>query len=72
MQRFYVTFPLEKEMELTDGDIHHQVSRVLRAKPGDSFILFNGDGTEREYEVREITKKSLKLLGGIQKNPETE
>ena len=72
MQRFYVTGELTDIIELSDVIIHHQVTRVLRAKPGDYIVLFNGDGSEREFEVREITKKTLKFHGWTQRNPQTE
>ena len=72
MQRFFVQFPLSEALEINDENIHHQISRVLRAKPGDRVILFNGDNSENEYEVREITKKSIHLNRTLQRFPNTE
>jgi 16S rRNA (uracil1498-N3)-methyltransferase len=72
MQRFFVQFPLTEVIEISDQDMHHQISRVLRAKKGDHLVLFNGDRKENEYEVSEITKKSIHLFRTHQRCPNTE
>lgn len=43
MQRFYVTFPLKIDLEITDKDIHHQLTRVMRVRIGEEITLFDGD-----------------------------
>lgn len=59
-------------MTITDEGIVHQISRVLRSTPGDHIILFDGDGSETEYEITHIEKKSI-ILRGVSRNfPETE
>lgn len=72
MQRFFVNTPLSIDMEITDLDIIHQVTRVLRAKIGESIILFDGDGSETVYEMVGISKKSLTLRGKNRKFPQSE
>jgi RsmE family RNA methyltransferase len=72
MQRFYVTFPLKIDLEITDADIHHQLTRVMRVSMGESIVLFDGDGSETEYEIIHITKKSLSLRGKGRRFPKTE
>lgn len=72
MQRFYVNFSLLPDIEVTDWDIHHQLTRVLRMQVGESVILFSGDGSESEYEIRGITKKSITLCLKKKNTPQTE
>ena len=72
MQRFFIPWPLGIDMILTDDEIIHQISRVLRAKLGEHIVLFDGDGSETEYEITEITKKSITLRGVERRFPKTE
>lgn len=72
MQRFFVTFPLTIDVTLTDNDILHQITRVLRSKIGDHVILFDGDGSEYEYEIVAIAKKEIQLRGVGRTFPKTE
>ena len=72
MQRFFVNTPLSIDMDIRDIDIIHQVTRVLRAKIGESIILFDGDGSEIVYEISEITKKSIHLRGKDRRFPYSE
>lgn len=72
MQRFFVTFPLSIDMSITDTDILHQLTRVLRINIWEHIILFSGDGTETEYEIISIEKKSIWLRGKSQCTPTTE
>jgi 16S rRNA U1498 N3-methylase RsmE len=59
MQRFFVTFPLSIDMNISDIDMIHQLTRVLRVQVSEHIILFSGDGTETEYEIISIDKKSI-------------
>lgn len=72
MQRFFVPFPLSIDVVLTDADIIHQFTRVLRFQIGDHVILFDGDGSETEYEIVAIEKKSISLKGIARTFPKTE
>ncbi len=72
MQRFFISWPLGIDMILRDDEIIHQISRVLRAKCGEHIVLFDGDGSETEYEITEITKKSITLRGIERRFPKTE
>lgn len=72
MQRFYVHFPLSIDITLTDNALLNQITRVLRMKEWEHIILFDGDGSETEYEIIKIEKKSIRLRW-IKKNfPQTE
>lgn len=72
MQRIYVTFPLGIDVNIVDQNIHHQLTRVLRMRPGDHVILFDGDGSETEYSIQSIDKKSIILRGQDRTFPQTE
>lgn len=72
MQRFFVTFPLGIDVVLTDSTIVNQITRVLRMKEGESVILFDGDGSETEYQIIKIEKKSIHLRGQGRTFPRTE
>ncbi len=72
MQRFFISWPLGIDMILRDDEIIHQISRVLRAKCGEHIVLFDGDGSETEYEITEITKKSITLRWIERRFPKTE
>ncbi len=72
MQRFFVTFPLTIDMCITDMGIVHQLTRVLRIQMGEHIILFSWDGTETEYLILSIDKKSIWLRGQSIRTPNTE
>jgi 16S rRNA (uracil1498-N3)-methyltransferase len=72
MQRFYVTFPLSIDMTITDTNMVHQLTRVLRAAMWEYIVLFSGDGTEMEYQIISIDKKSIGLRWVASRVPNTE
>lgn len=59
MPRFYINAELAVDMniELTETVFHHWV-KVLRAKVGETAILFNGCGGEYQATLIEISKKN--------------
>ncbi len=63
MQRFFVEFPLQIDMNITDANLLHQIGRVLRSKPGDTIVLFDGDGYDNVYEIIRIEKAKILLKG---------
>ena len=72
MQRFFVHSPLSIDMNITDKEMIHQLTRVLRAQVGEHIILFDGDRSETEYEMVSITKHSLLLKWLNRTFPHTE
>lgn len=72
MQRFFVTFPLSIDMIISDTEMVHQLTRVLRTQVSEHIILFSGDGKETEYEIISIDKKSIWLRWCSQNTPNTE
>ena len=61
MQRFYFDTSLTKNLSITDKEFFHQISHVMRVRPGDEIVIFNGDGWDYTYAIREITKKEINL-----------
>lgn len=44
-----------------DDDSAHYVRSVLRLKKDDAIILFNGDGTELQGSVEEVSRKAVRI-----------
>lgn len=57
--RFYEPQALAEgdELRLSDSVVQH-VCRALRMRPGDSLLLFNGDGFEYTAELTEVAKRN--------------
>ncbi len=75
MQRFYLpdTPLLLEGIIITDTEILHQLTRVLRSQVGDTYILFDGKTPEDHvYQVTEISKKSISFsyIKKVEKNSE--
>lgn len=59
--RFFTPDPLAPgDLTLSGPDAHH-LSTVRRFAPGDSVVLFNGDGCEYQAEVLSVGKKQVTL-----------
>lgn len=61
MQRFYYDIKLWSDLIIEDKDFFHQISHVLRSLISDEIMIFNGDSYDYIYEIKEITKKWIKL-----------
>lgn len=63
--RVHVAMPLATgmEIELPEGPAGHLL-RVLRLKPGDRFVLFNGDGRDFEASMLPAGKRSVRAQVG--------
>ena len=63
IHRVHCPQDLAPELQLTlEGKAAHYLGRVLRVVPGQSIILFNGDGTDYVCEVLQAGKKNLQLM----------
>ncbi len=66
MPRFFIDTPLSTELvgqTITLSDtIYHHWCKVLRAKPHDTAILFDGSGGEYAVELISIDKKSAQAI----------
>ena len=61
MHRFFVPFVLTTDPTLIEEAIIYQLTRVLRVQVRGHIVLFDGDGSETEYEIESIEKRSMKL-----------
>ena len=69
MNRFYTgqTKDRSGELELTehvwinDAELVNQILRVLRMRPGEELVLFDGKGVERLYKIEEVEPKAVHL-----------
>lgn len=69
MNRFYTGETKDRSgiLELTDHvwvndtGLVNQITRVLRMRPGEELVLFDGKGTERLYKIEEIEPKAVHL-----------
>lgn len=60
-ERFYLNQPVsDGNVKLADDQAHH-LTRVMRAKPGDQIVLFDGCGNEYDATVAEVSKKNVSL-----------
>lgn len=58
---FYLAPDLWQEPVILDGDEAHHLLRVLRAQPGHTIRLFDGQGRSGLFRVRSIGKKQASL-----------
>ena len=61
LHRFYVSQPLGEEVVIDDVSQVFQWTNVFRYTEGDFVILFNGDGNDCSYSLKNISKKSCTL-----------
>ena len=54
MQRFFVLYNLGEDIEITEANLFHQLTRVLRTRVDDYIVLFNGDKSEHIYQMESI------------------
>lgn len=73
MPRLYVPLPLVAgdHLDLPEDATHHW-TRVLRARPGDSAELFDGEGQQATVTLQEAGKRSARVLVQSVSAPTTE
>jgi 16S rRNA (uracil1498-N3)-methyltransferase len=60
-ERFYLNLPLARgPIELTGPEAHH-LATVCRLHPGDTVILFNGDGCEYPALIQAVGRRAVQL-----------
>lgn len=64
MQRFYLpSINFDGDYVVShDQDFLKQLAGVLRAKEGQKFLVFNGDGREKMVQLLNLSKKEVKFL----------
>ncbi len=79
MQRIYLAnIPLSQELIITQKDLYHQITRVLRAKVGQKYIFFDGkniqdyvyviesiDAQKVVFVLQEMIQKSSEIFPSI-------
>ncbi|MDG2107726.1 MAG: 16S rRNA (uracil(1498)-N(3))-methyltransferase [Woeseiaceae bacterium] len=71
--RLFVSGTLINDAELKlDGDRAKYLGKVLRARIGETLIIFNGDGPEWPATITKIGKNSVNLMLGKSIEPGTE
>lgn len=73
MTRLHVPLPLVTgdHLDLPEDAAHHW-TRVLRARVGDTAVLFDGAGTEADATLDEIGKRGARVLIGAVRQPATD
>ncbi|EPJ46410.1 MAG: 16S ribosomal RNA methyltransferase RsmE [Osedax symbiont Rs1] len=58
--RFYQDTAISIDTQLAlDSDAVQHIARVLRMKPGDNILLFNGDGNEYQATLSKVEKRAV-------------
>ncbi len=61
LNSFYLAPALWREPFSIEGEELHHLSRVLRARTGDTLRLFDGQGRWGIFSIAELSKKSARL-----------
>lgn len=62
LHRTYTPHALEVGRGISLGDrASHRLGRVLRVRPGDTVVLFNGDGRDYPATVEKVTKQAVSV-----------
>ncbi len=62
IHRFYIKQELGKgQIIVIEGDLAHQIRRVLRLAPGEQVVLFNNDGNEYMGEIVGFTDDGVQV-----------
>lgn len=68
MRRLFVSPERLGDAQLVlDGDAHQHLGRVLRARPGDTLVVFDGQGNEWNAEVIETGRERTTLRVGARR-----
>lgn len=63
MRRFYDSQPFTTNQPAELGpDASHHIGKVLRMRPGDEIVLFNGSGGEWQARIEAINRKTVSVL----------
>jgi len=73
MRRFYVEPGTVRGRQVNlDQELVHRLGRVLRMRPGEQFVLFDGSGREWVVELRDISRRAAvaTVVGQAEPPPE--
>ncbi|MGH7140316.1 MAG: 16S rRNA (uracil(1498)-N(3))-methyltransferase [Pirellulales bacterium] len=61
LDRYFVQQPIEGEVaRLVDEEAHH-LAHVMRARPGDDVVIFDGSGAEWQARVARVSRSAVEL-----------
>ena len=61
MSHRYFASQIQGDTALLLGEEAAHVARVLRCKPGEALLLFDGSGSEYDAEIVEVTPQQVRL-----------
>lgn len=59
--RYFVTPPIDSDQAILRDDEAHHLANVMRAKPGDEIIVFDGGGCEWLARVAQVRRREISL-----------
>lgn len=59
--RYFVDHPIDGTSATLDGPEAHHLAHVMRAKPGDRVILFDGSGAEFSAQIAAVARNRIAL-----------
>ena len=71
-RRFFSQSPIGPGAHRLDGSEAHHLIHVMRAQPGDTFVLFDGSGHEFAATVTTVARKEVDFLVGDRTTPDRE
>ncbi len=73
VSRLYIDHPLSENTDvMLEAHSSHYLLRVLRLKPGDALLVFNGDGHEYSATLEQATRKQAALRLREKTSPQRE
>jgi 16S rRNA (uracil1498-N3)-methyltransferase len=61
-RRFFVDFPIQGDVAILTGQEARHLSKVMRAKVGDEFVLFDGSGVEFLGRIDKLAKSEIEFV----------
>ena len=68
-ERYHVNIDLSAGQVVIDGPEAHHLGTVCRVRPGDTVVLFNGDGHEYPATVAEVGKRAVMVVVADRRSP---
>jgi 16S rRNA (uracil1498-N3)-methyltransferase len=60
-ERFFASTPIRGDRATLEGSDAHHLAHVMRAKMGETVVLFDGSGVEYEAQIEAISKSNVQL-----------
>jgi len=59
--RYFVEKPIDGENAVLIDDEAHHIRTVMRAKPGDTIVVFDGTGREFDAQIEQVDRRRVEL-----------